>query len=560
MIEFNKEELDLLRSKKIVRNNLISYNLELVQKLDLYCLENNTSFSESIYLIINNLLVNKCANCKINKTQFISVKKGYKKYCSKLCSNSHLDTKENKKKIYLERYGVENPSFNTEIKQKIAQKNKNQSKETKEKRKKTNLEKYGYEYNILNPEIIQKRNQSVLDPNTINKRKKTNLEKYGVDIPLKSNLVKSKFKETNLKKWGSEHFKLSDKYKEIDNKRHITKLNKQHNTIVIENFNNGIYNIICNLCNNKFDISVNAYNIRKNKNIEICTICNPVEHNISLLEKDLFNYISSIYTGEIKTNWRELGFELDIFLPEINIGFEFNGIYWHSEFYKEKNYHYNKYIKCLDNKIELIQIWEDDWLYKNEIIKSIILNKIKKSQKIWARNCEIKEVNDNKLIKEFLNKNHIQGWCISSIKIGLFYNNELVSLMTFGQLRKNLGNNKKDNIYELIRYCNKLNNSVVGGASRILNYFIKKYNPIKVISYSNNDYSNGNLYKKLGFNKLNNTIAYFWVVDKIKRNRWNYRKDKLIKKGYDSNKTETQLMHELGYYRVYDSGNTKWEL
>jgi hypothetical protein len=559
-MNFEKEELELLRSKKIVRKNLLSYSKKLVEKLDFISKEKKISFSESVYLVINDMNIIYCANCNLNKTKFISVKEGYKKYCSTKCSNTHIETKQSKEKSYLEKYGVINPSFSEEIRKKISQKNKNQSDITKDKRKKTNLEKYGYEYNILNPIYLEKKLKSISDPNTAKKRKQTNLEKYGVDVPLKSDLIKNKFINTNLERWGSEHFKLSDKYKELDDKRHLIKLNSQHTDIIVNKLENKVYYIKCILCNNNFEISTNAYNIRKNNKLEICTVCNPIEYNISLLEKDLLNYISSIYNGNIINNYRKIGFELDIFLPELSLGIEFNGIYWHSEFFKQKDYHYNKYIKCLENNINLIQIWEDDWNYKKEIIKSIIKNKIKSSEKIWARKCEIREVTDTNLIKEFLNKNHIQGWCVSSKKIGLFYNNELVSLMTLGNLRKTLGQKSKEGDWELLRFANKLNITVVGGASKILNYFVKNNKPSKIISYSNNDYSNGNLYRKLRFNKLGDNISYFWVVDNIKRNRWNFRKDKLVKMGYDPKKTETQIMHELKNYRIFDSGNTKWEL
>jgi hypothetical protein len=255
-----------------------------------------------------------------------------------------------------------------------------------------------------------------------------------------------------------------------------------------------------------------------------------------------------------------MGFEVDILIPKLNLGIEFNGVYWHSEFFKENNYHYNKYKQCLDNGLDLIQVWEDDWIYKKDIIKSIILNKMKLTpDKIWARNCDIKEVNDS-TCKTFLNSNHIQGWCVSSKRIGLFYKGELVSLMTFGKLRKSLGQSSKENEWELLRFCSKLNTSVVGGASKILDFFIKNNSVKKIISYSRNDYSSGNLYQKLNFKRSGYNTSYYWVVDKIRQNRWNFRKDKLVKMGYNPDKTEVEIMHELKSYRAFDSGNTKWEL
>ncbi len=556
----NEKELDILKSKKIVRDNLLRYNKMLVEKLDSICDQQNISFSEAVFININKIAIPLCANCNINRTKFVSVIKGYKKYCSTKCSNSHIDTKKNKEEVYLKNYGVTNPSLNLEIKKKISEKNKNQSEYTKKKREETNLEKYGYISNVVNPAFNEKRTNAILNPKVSEKRKKTNLEKYGVDVPLKSNIVKNKFKKTNLEKWGVEHFKISDRYKELDISRHISKLNINHTDIIIEKMVNKTYYMVCNTCNDNFEISTNAYNIRKNRNLEICTLCNPVEYNISLLEKDLLNYIKSVYIDTIETNNRRMGFELDIFIPKLNLGIEFNGIYWHSELFKENDYHYNKYKKCIENNIDLIQVWEDDWLYKNDIIKSSILNKFKLTPKrIWARKCELREVSDT-ISKDFLNINHIQGWCISSKRVGLFYDNELVSLMTFGNLRKSLGQKNKKNEWELLRFCNKLNTTTVGGASKLLNFFIKNYLPVKIISYSKNDYSNGDLYKILGFSELGNSISYYWVVDKLRRNRWNFRKDKLVKMGYNSDKTEVEIMHQLKSYRIYDSGNTKWEL
>ena len=189
----------------------------------------------------------------------------------------------------------------------------------------------------------------------------------------------------------------------------------------------------------------------------------------------------------------------------------------------------------------------------------MILHKLGKSKSIWARNCEISEVTDNKLIRDFLNKNHLQGFVGSSIKIGLFYQGELVSLITFGKLRKALGHITKEGSYELLRFCNKLNFNIVGGSSRLLVYFIRKYYPKEIMSYSDNSRSNGDMYRKIGFNLESETVPnYYWVIDGIRKHRFNFRKDRLVKMGYDSSKTEIEIMNELGYYRIFDSGSKKW--
>lgn len=237
------------------------------------------------------------------------------------------------------------------------------------------------------------------------------------------------------------------------------------------------------------------------------------------------------------------------------------------------NYLYIKYLKLINNseifkqKNDIIDdnfliIFEDEWINKKEIVISRLLNKLNKSNKIFARKCEVREILDNKLIRNFLNRNHIQGFVGSKIKIGLFYGNELVSLMTFGDLRKNLGQSSVQNKYEMLRFCNKLNYNVIGGASRMVNYFIKNYKPSYILSYSDRRWGNGNLYKKIGF-KLSNSIIYpnyFYIINNKREGRFKYRKDILIKNGFDKKMTEIDIMHKRGYYRIFDNGSLKFEM
>ncbi len=229
------------------------------------------------------------------------------------------------------------------------------------------------------------------------------------------------------------------------------------------------------------------------------------------------------------------------------------------------DYHKIKHSMCNDNDIELIAIWEDDWVFKNDLIKSFILNKLKKSNiKIYARKTCIKEIsyNDSKI---FLDNNHLQGDCKSSVRIGLFYDNKLVSLMTFSKLRlplqRNLNKRKNEDYYELTRFCNVQNSNVLGGASKLLHYFIKNYSPNQIETYSDNTISSGDLYNKLGFEYTHTSRpGYSYLIDGKRSHRFNWRKQKLVSMGYDINKTEEQIMMELGYYRIYNAGNKKWIL
>ena len=468
--------------------------------------------------------------------------------CSKSCSL--LKSKETN----LKKWGVENPFQSEEIKGKIKRsnikkwgvENPQQSDIIKEKTLVTNLKRWGYKKPSMSDGVKSK-------------VKQTNNIKFGFDYPAQSEDIKKKMLSSCYDRWGVYNFSKTDKFKEILYKRSFDKMIKKlkkHGELL--DSNKSEYKIKCGKCSSEFLILYSLmYNRIMNGEI-VCTECNP--KNKPIKENELYDFISDNYDGEIIKNQRKLiSNELDIYLPDLKLAFEFNGLYWHSDLYKSRNYHLNKTKECELNNVQLIHIWEDDWRYKRDIIKSIIINKLGKSISIYARKTKVKVVTDNNLVRDFLKENHLQGFVGSSVKLGLFYNDELVSIMTFGKLRKSLGQKSKTGTYELLRFCSKLNYSVVGGASKLLEYFNNNYQPIELISYSDSSRSSGDLYEKMGFKLSHETVSnYYWVVDGIRKHRFNYRKDKLIKDGQDSNKTETEIMYEKGYYRVFDSGSKKW--
>ena len=258
-------------------------------------------------------------------------------------------------------------------------------------------------------------------------------------------------------------------------------------------------------------------------------------------------------------NYRISNKEIDVFVNGMNVGFEFNGLHWHNEKYKENNYHIDKTNFFLNEGIQLIHIYEDDWDNKREIVKSRIKNLLGcVDKKIYARKCNVVELSPKKY-KDFINKNHIQGSVNAKIKLGLEYEGELVSVMSFGKKRKVLGQSSEEGVWEMLRFCNKLNTIVVGGASKLFKHFIKIYNPKEVISYADRSWSMGNLYEKLGFEFLYDTKPnYYYIIDKMRFYRYNFRKDKLVSEGFDPNKSEREIMLERGIYRIYDSGSKKY--
>ena len=292
---------------------------------------------------------------------------------------------------------------------------------------------------------------------------------------------------------------------------------------------------------------------------------------VSKSEQEIYDFIKSLGIDNIQQSNRTIlnNKELDIYLPDYNLGIEFNGLYWHNEDYKEDNYHQKKTDECLSKNIQLIQIFEDEWLHKKDIVKSRLINlihKIESNKIIYARKCFIKEI-DSTFARKFTERNHLQGFVGAKTHLGLFYiidNKEyLVSYMSFGNLRKNLGQKEvTDNHYELLRFCNVINYRVIGGASKLLKYFEKNYKPEKIISYADRRWSNGNLYNQLGFTQSHISKPNYYYVDGLKRhNRFGYRKDILISK-YDCKPEMTErdfCRNILGLTRIYDAGNLVYE-
>jgi very-short-patch-repair endonuclease len=282
----------------------------------------------------------------------------------------------------------------------------------------------------------------------------------------------------------------------------------------------------------------------------------------SKAELELLEYIKNLYDGEIEHKNVTLlsGLELDIYLPELKLAIELNGERFHSDLFKKKNYHINKTKECNQMGVDLIHIWLADWYSKSDIIKSQINNFLKKTKnKIYARNCEIKSISMTEC-NQFLKKYHLQGACVSKIRYGLFYNNNLVQIISFGKLRNVTGRMNIQNGYELLRLCTILNTVVIGGASKLYKFFIKNHKPSYILSFANRDWSNGNVYNVLNMTFKNYTSpGYFYSKGKQNYHRYKFQKHKLVKLGYDKTKTEYEIMTDIGYYRVWNTGNIIYE-
>ena len=270
-------------------------------------------------------------------------------------------------------------------------------------------------------------------------------------------------------------------------------------------------------------------------------------------EHEILNYINQYYETENNTRKYLDGKEIDIYIPKLKLGIEFNGNYWHSDNFTSHKYHQDKSLLAEREGIFIYHIFEYEWDLKREQIINQLNNLLGINQeKIYARKCIIKEVS-NFSKQQFLDQNHLQGNDASSIRLGLYYNNELVSLMTFVKPRFN-----KKYEWELSRFCSKAGCNVIGGASKLWSYFIKNYTPKSVISYSNIAHTKGKLYETLGMSLQNiSNPNYVWINNKIVKSRYQCQKHKLLAQGYKGN-TEEEIMYNLKYHKLFDCGNKVW--
>lgn len=483
-------------------------------------------------LLKNNLnSIPVCDYCKTIQLTPKQYEKGHRYCCNK---HAQLDdkTKEKVRRAF-EKYDGGHPLRDTKIRQQIEQTNMQKygasvacnSDSFKILIKNNNLLKYGVEHTSQLPEVQQKRIKTYI----IN-----SIKKYGVSNPSMNSSIKNKaLLSHKLTLWN----KMQNTAKE----NNLIILSSVEDYIAFKPF---IYR--CGICNKEFSSKNAPYNVR-------CEICYPKTEFVSNKEREVVKWVKSIYSGEILTSVRNIinPYELDIYLPENNIAIEFDGLYWHSDKFKEKTYHQKKTLLCKDKNIHLIHIPELLWNKKQEIVKSIILNALKlNTLKIFARNTICKEI-DFKSYSEFLNINHIQGSVASKYRYGLFYNNELVAVFGFGKSRFN------KNEQELHRYAPKIGYTIIGGFSKLL-----KHSKFSGTTYVDMNFFTGNGYLKNNFSFVSITEpSYIWINPSTDTyiSRYQAQKHKLknILPNFDKSLTENENMKLNGYFKIYDSGCLK---
>lgn len=482
----------------------VFYSIEYYKKE--YNITNNMQF---VYHIMNDIVeIPLCEVCNENSKSWYSYTKGYKQVCSVKCSASHPLVQTKRNQTNLEKYGHECVFGSSMIREKIYE---------------TNTNKYGVKHPAQNIVVLGKIQQ-------------TNLERYGVASTLQVPEVKEKINVTIRKKYNKDHYSQKNISNEV--------LEKLNDPEWLFDQHVGQKKILSQIGKELSVSECTVGNYLRKYNIETCV------YGGSYVQKEVENFVSQ-YT-DIVTNSRKLipPKEIDIYLPKYNLAIEFNGLYWHTDLFVDKFYHINKLLECKNKNIKLIQIFEDEWKYKQKIVKSILLSKLGIfDRRIFANKCNVIEAN-NKNVREFVDNNHIQGNCGASKYYCLYFGDELVSVASIGKSRF-----KKDE-YELIRYCSKINLQIVGGFSKLLKR-IKKDFPV-LYSYTDLRYFNGDIYKSYGTHIKRTKPGYYWT-DGVKRiSRYKTQKPNIINilgDKYDETLTEEMNMKNNGFYKIYDCGN-----
>jgi hypothetical protein len=417
--------------------------------------------------------------------------------------------------------------------------------------------------------IQQKRQDSVFKKYGVNNVGQTTLAKQNHQAVYqnqqKVTSINQKIKKTKQKKYADANYNNSAKIKNTFKQKRKDKfwINKwpEKNIQALEDPNQMMH----------LHQQYTPAEIAQKLNVHIQTVYRWLNtHNIrtpfkSSDETEVLRYVESLGIINIITNTRKIlpsRRELDIFLPDQNIAIEYNGVYWHHEDVDHitRDYHRSKFLEAEQQGIQLITIFSTAWHTKKDIVKNTLARKLgcTTQSRVYARNCIVKSIT-NKESKLFLELNHIQGYTPANTTLGCFHNDLLVAVMSFSKSRLAIGKPNQDT--ELVRYATV--NQVVGGAGKLLSHYQKLYPNESIISYSNNEWSNGNLYQQLGFCLEREVPHSYWYLFPRQHqlyHRFAFSKQKLIAQGYDPTKSESEITREMGLLKIWDCGKRKWRL
>lgn len=464
----------------------------------------------------------------------------FRTFCSVACKAKSTKTKQKVKQTVQARYGVNNSFL------------------VGDKRQKTNNERYGVDWPQQNEDIHEK-------------SKQTNRRNTGVDYPLQNQKIKQQHTNTLLKNFGVDNPSKSDIIQSRKVETHQTHHNRDHhsqrhispNTLALLNDANWLKNKHItqqmSLLSIGHELGVDQGTVKRYMDIHAIDI---QRFCVSGQEQELREFINSIYDGNIIVNSRSIipPKELDIFLPDINIAFEYNGLFWHNDQLVSRNYHLNKTQLCESCGIRLIHIFEDEWLFDRTKCEQTIKHLLGKSERgDYGRNLNIKEISWG-VAKEFLDKHHLlNSGSSGSYRIGAYNNmEELCGVMVFGH-QNNEGSGSG---IELKRFVtNKKNNPGMG--SKMFKYAVEHKQYDSVVAFVDRRWFTGLVKDHIGFKFVHYTKPALWWCKNQKRfhRRFTTKEKLLSNDNYKPTMSKRDILFQQGYHRIWDCGKVKliWE-
>lgn len=466
------------------------------------------------HLIHQNFEIQLCdiESCN-NPTRWVN--DHYQKFCGRKCSAISDDTRAASKQTNLQKYGVDNPSKASQVKDQIDQ---------------TMKERYGVK-------------RPMQDPSFVAKASKTYQKQHGYSHQFKNPDVQEKIRKIFIEKYGVTNVKrkrFSQKTIDI-----LTSKNKFNNLAK----DKSIYELSAYL--ERFDISTLQKYINKYET--------EIKKRESSLEHEMAKFLDEIGVEYIRNDRKTIyPLELDFILPEYNMAIEMNGIYWHCDrFIADKYYHYNKWNACDDLGIHLVSIFEDLWVNDQHKVKAALTSLMgMKRQTMGARNMQMLPITA-KLARPFLENHHLQSF-VSGDHYGAFDSlMRLRGVMSFGVSR--------NQHFELKRFVTDSEYSYPGLASKLFKYAQQDLAFDQVVSFSDNTWFTGKMYERLGFihaNTIGPAYRYFYQGKLVHCSTFTkqgiVKKFPHMKEKIDSGMTEREAMIELGIPRIYDCGKKKW--
>lgn len=522
----------------VTRQFVIDHLLTKTGRLNPRALEKYNISKEQAYTAFNNTVAPTCKECA-NPTTFISFQKGYALFCSVSCAATSKDTLVKKRNTLESNFGV--LGFKSE--------------QIQNKKKSTNINRYGVEHRRQDADYVDTLKQEHLikygttSPATTDsanaKRANTNISRYGSVNPVSNSTVYDKIKSTNIEKYGVSTALLLEKNRvaSVSARTDVDVYSKLNSQEWLENNKNVPSTVLADNLGVAWSTILTYF---KKHNVERPNII------VSKQEMQLVEFLQQ-HNVRYETSNRTIlnGQEIDIFLPDYNIGIEVDGLYWHSEQFKsDKYYHATKNQLAASKNIQLIHITDSEIALQTNVVYNRLLAKLGKSQKLYARKCTVVEV-DNNTYSKFMALHHIQGAAVASVRLGLKFNDEIVAIMSFSKSRYN-----KNYQWELIRYASI--GTIVGGASRLFKHFIKTRLPESIISYSDIRWNSGKVYSDIGMTYNHSSPPNYWyIINGRLVHRSGYQKHKLKNKLklFNENKTEKENMEDNQYTRYWDCGN-----